>query len=110
MEYRAIGGLTQGDRVRIVGRDKDTLWLQIEYLRNGITEPGWVGSTYLDVNVPLRLFRVVEPPPVLEPTATPTETLLPGILETGTPESELTQEPTLEPTPTSAPGDPPPSG
>lgn len=94
VEYRAIGSLRLGERVRVSGRNSSTTWLEIEYPRALETEPGWVGATFLEVNAPLENLPVVEPPPLQEPGETPTEALPSGESKIDTPTPEMTGEPT----------------
>lgn len=109
--YRAIGGLKRGDKVFVIGRSSSGGWLVIQYPQNLETGRGWIGATFVELNMPLEALPIFQAPdatenePTLEtPTDTPTATQTPTALdendgERATPEPSATDETLLTPTP-----------
>src|SRR5690606_19274862 len=103
-DWRPIGGLDEGEPVRVLGVSPDGRWLLIDY--NG--RQGWVSADYVSVD-PEAQLPVAAPPTAqpVTPSATPTETSAP----TDTPEPTVTPTDTATPTPapteTEAPTAPP---
>jgi hypothetical protein len=94
-QYRTIDGLRLGDRVSVVGRSPDNLWLVILYMRNDKPRQGWVSSAYIRLNgkldsLPEAVLPTPEPPTV---TPTPTETPTPELPAATTAAIEPTTEP-----------------
>ena len=106
-DWRPIGGLDEGEPVRILGVSPDGRWLLIDY--NG--RQGWVSADYVAVDPEAQL--PVAPPPTAqpvtpsptptetpEPTDTPEPTATPTDRPSPTPEPTETEEPTATATPT----------
>jgi len=82
-DYEAVGTLTAGQTVRIIGKTRDASWLLIE------NDGGrWVKRQAIEVDESLALVPVKEPTPVPEPTAT----------NTPDPSPSPTATPTVNPT------------
>ncbi len=73
--YPIVGGLSQGDAVKVVGKNAPGDWLQIAY--SG--QEGWIAAAYVDLPGSPADVPVVSapPPPPPTPTFTPTPTPTP---------------------------------
>lgn len=78
-EYEAVGTLTAGQEVKIIGKSSDAEWLLID-----IDGGRWVKRQAIEVLESLALVPVREPTPVPEPTATNTPDPSPSPTETPT--------------------------
>ncbi|MGQ9501433.1 MAG: endo-1,3-alpha-glucanase family glycosylhydrolase [Anaerolineae bacterium] len=95
--YPRIGRLARGEQARVLGRNSETTWWQIEVPRNGT--PGWVSAAFVELLGDASILPVVE-----MPTATSQATLE---VSAATPaatyyvvRSTATRTPTLTRTPT----------
>lgn len=121
IEYAAIGGLANGDIVRILGRDLTGAWLVIEYPQDEETGIGWIGALFVDEGISVDTLPIYAAPETLEPESQvtgqpplPTETPAeidepeptPTETETDVPNREATDEsiaPATPETPTETP-------
>ena len=78
-DFEAVGTLTAGQQVNIIGKSRNSEWLLIE--NNGGV---WVKRQAIEVLESLALVPVKEPTPVPEPTATNTPDPSPSPTETPT--------------------------
>lgn len=100
IDWRPIGGLDEGQAVRVVGVSPDGRWLLIDYEGR----QGWVSADYVSVSPEAQL--PVAPPPTAQPmtpSATPTETQAPTDTLEPTAAPTETATPAPEPTATGTP-------
>ncbi len=98
-----ISNLTLNSTVRMVARNADSNWLQIETIPPGKT--GWVAAAaqFVDCTAPVTSLPLGIIPPTPTPTATPTPTHTPQPTPTREPTATREATPTSEATPTTAP-------
>lgn len=112
-EYNSLGLLKRDERLIVVGRSLNSLWLVIRYPKNSDTGIGWVGARFVRLTAPVNTLPIFEAPPFIRaeltptpsPTATPTPTQTPTPTTTETPPLPLgpaneTSEPAATPTST----------
>lgn len=114
LQYRSVGGLKRGEKIMVIGRSINAVWLAIEYPKNLETGIAWVGRAFVELNASLETLPILDVSEIVLPTVTPTialptftptitpePTLAPGEKETETPTLELpTQTPEPSATPT----------
>jgi hypothetical protein len=93
VEYPAIGGLRNGDLVKIIGRDTSGSWLVIEFPQDVETGIGWIGALFVDENLPVSTLPIYDAPQPVQPENEPTG-------QARSPTETATEVPTPQPTPT----------
>lgn len=101
-QYRTIGSVRRGEKLLVLGRSQDNVWLLIEYPKNRKTGQGWISAAYVELSAPLDTSPIFEqrdiehPAVIITPTPTPTETPTPTF------EHETPNAPTTTPDPNGA--------
>ena len=104
--YPIIGGVRRGDALNIQARTDAGDWLQVQTPQGRV---GWVGTDFLQLNIPLGSIPPAEeipPTPAVQtasPTLTPTPSSTSAELSIPSATPSITPAPTLEPTATSPP-------
>lgn len=102
-DWNAIGGLDEGQMIRVKGVSPDGRWLLIEW-EGG---EGWVAADYVSVNssgdLPVAAPPTAQPRLIDTPTLTPSSTPTPDGTSTNTPTPTRTESPTETATPSPEP-------
>lgn len=93
-EYDSLGVLKRDERLIILGRSLNNLWLLIRYPKSTDTGIGWVGARFIKLTAPINTLPIFQAPPFIQAELTPTLEL-----PSPTPTSSLTATPTATETP-----------
>ena len=86
--YEAVGFVTEGEELEIIGRNQDADWFEVSLANN---QTAWVASTATELlDAEPEAIALAEVPPV--PTRTPTPTATPNLAATRTAVAQLTQQ------------------